>query len=182
MDAGRPFLRILTVGGVKCVIECLLRGGESIECLLNIGEHVVANRNDQERILREDARTVCDGFDADASIAFSRNGAYFIVLVAYYSRCQCRGSHINAHAWCSKRDRLDGAPKHSDLPGVVGIIPNSMAAVWWVMQVEGVELEIGRHDPPMSVCYPCDDGASFLTYATFNLCCRLRLHIRHSER
>lgn len=71
---------------MKCVVECLLRRGEAIEGFLNIGEHVVADRDDQEGVLREDACTARDGFEADASIALPGDGAYFIVLVAYYSR------------------------------------------------------------------------------------------------
>jgi hypothetical protein len=67
------------------VVESLLRGCQGVEGLLNVRQHVFANGHDEERVVGQDSSTARDGLEAEASVAFFRNGADLIVLVAYYS-------------------------------------------------------------------------------------------------
>jgi hypothetical protein len=67
------------------VVESLLRGCQGLEGLLNVRQHVFANGYDEERVVGQDASTARDGLEAEATVAFIRDGADLIVLIAYYS-------------------------------------------------------------------------------------------------
>lgn len=66
---------------VQGEVRFLLFVGEGGEGGFDVGLHVVCHRHDEQRRVSEDACTASDGLECDAAIAFTRQGADFVVVV-----------------------------------------------------------------------------------------------------
>jgi hypothetical protein len=70
---------------VECEVKGLFSRGKLVEGSLYVFLVVFGHRNDEERRIRENARTGFDALKSEAAKSFARDGANLVVLVVYKS-------------------------------------------------------------------------------------------------